>query len=104
MVIDKVFETTNVGVSQSGIISPTIGNFVLDGLEECINNSIRPITTSKTRTKEYYDTKSGIPVVKRFNIQFIRYADDFVITCRSMYIAKTYIKPAIIDFLKERGV
>jgi RNA-directed DNA polymerase len=104
IVIDKVFKTTNAGVPQGGIISLTISNFVLNGLEECINDSIKPIITSKTWVKEYYGIKSGIPVVKRFNMQFIRYADDFVITCGSMYIAKTYIKPAIIDFLKERGV
>jgi len=29
---------------------------------------------------------------------------DFVITCRSIYIAKDYIKPAVVTFLKERGV
>ena len=97
-------ETTNSGVPQGGIISPVISNFVLDGLEKCVERSIAKITKSKSRVKEYYGTKSGKPVVKRFNIQFVRYADDFVITCRSIYIAKDYIKPAVVTFLKERGV
>lgn len=97
-------ETTNSGVPQGGIISPVISNFVLDGLEKCVEGSIAKITKSKSRVKEYYGTKSGKPVVKKFNIQFVRYADDFVITCRSIYIAKDYIKPAAVTFLKEIGV
>jgi RNA-directed DNA polymerase len=48
--------------------------------------------------------KSGTSVVKRFNIQFVRYAYDFLVTCRSIYIAKKFIKPAIIKFLDERGL
>jgi len=65
---------------------------------------VRVVTSLKTQTKEFRGGKTGDTIVKRFNIQFIRYADDFVITCGSMHIAKKYIKPAIINFLKERGV
>jgi len=91
-------------VPQDGIISPIISNFVLDGLEDCVRGSIAKITLSKNLVKEYYGQKPGISVVKRFNIQFVRYADDFLVTCRSMHIAKNFIKPAIIKFLDERGL
>lgn len=103
LINDNLEDTIN-GVPEGGIISPTINNFVLDDLEKCVEESIAKITKSKSRVKKYYGTKSGKPVVKRFNIQFVRYADDFVITCRSMYIAKEFIKPAVVNFLKERGV
>jgi RNA-directed DNA polymerase len=91
-------------VPQDGIISPIISNFVLDGLEDCVRGSIAKITLSKNLVKEYYGQKPGTSVVKRFNIQFVRYADDFLVTCRSMHIAKNFIKPAIIKFLDERGL
>lgn len=100
----KDHKPTETGVPQGGIISPVISNFVLDGLEDCVKNSIQAVTSWKTQTKEFRGGKTGDIIVKRFNIQFTRYADDFVITCRSMYIAKEYIKPAIINFLEERGV
>jgi len=91
-------------VPQDGIISPIISNFVLDGLEDCVRGSIAKITLSKNLVKEYYGQKPGTSVVKRFNIQFVRYGDDFLVTCRSMHIAKNFIKPAIIKFLDERGL
>jgi retron-type reverse transcriptase len=39
------YEPTENGVLQSGIISPIISNFVLDGLEDCTNNSIQAVTS-----------------------------------------------------------
>jgi len=104
VLINQNLEETIAGVSQGGIISPVISNFVLDGLENCVRGSIAEITSSKNLVKEYYGQKSGIKVVKRFNIQFVRYADDFLVTCRSMHIAKNFIKPAIVKFLAERGI
>lgn len=95
---------TVAGVPQGGVISPIISNFTLDGLEGCTIGSIKDITKSKKLVKEYYGQASGVNIVKRFNIQFTRYADDVVITCRSLHIAKNYIKPAIIRFLEERGL
>jgi RNA-directed DNA polymerase len=73
-------------------------------LENCTIGSIKDITKSKKLVKEYYGQASGTNIVKRFNIQFTRYADNFVITCRSLHIAKNYIKPAIVRFLEERGL
>ena len=98
------YEPTENGVLQSGIISPIISNFVLDGLEDCTNNSIQAVTSWKSRTKKFRGSKTEDVIIKRFNVQFIRYADEFVIMCRSLSIGKEYIKPAIINFLKERGI
>jgi len=69
-----------------------------------VRTSISKITKSKQGVKKYYNKASGKPMIQRFNIQFVRYVDDFVITCRSIHIAKNYIKPAIVKFLKERGL
>ena len=105
ILIDKSVVATHSGVPQGGIISPCISNYMLDGLEECVvRTSISKITKSKQGVKKYYNKASGKPMIQRFNIQFVRYIDDFVITCRSMHIAKNYIKPAIVKFLKERGL
>jgi len=100
---NNTFSSSETGVPQGGIISPTIANFVLDGLEGCVYASIERITKSNSRVRDY-SSKLGISNVKRLNTHFVRYADDFVIICRSLHIAKTYIKPAIIKFLEVRGL
>ena len=79
---ENVFEKTEAGTPQGGIISPTIANMVLDGLEEVIQN------TAKSR-----NTK----------LNFIRYADDFIITGKSDYTL-TIVKDIIQLFLRKRGV
>ena len=70
------------GTPQGGIISPLLANMTLDGLEKII--------------------KSSIPRRKRVN--FVRYADDFVVTGKSKTILVQEIKPAIEKFLIERGL
>ena len=55
---------TRKGVPQGGIISPTISNMVLDGLEEAVRRA----------------------VPRRCRINFVRYADDFIITGKSKSI------------------
>ena len=55
----KSYPTTQ-GVPQGGVISPVIGNMVLDGLERCLQGS----RGSKHRGAH--------------NINFVRYADDCV--------------------------
>jgi RNA-directed DNA polymerase len=67
---------------QGGIISPTLMNMVLDGLEEAVHNS----------------------VPRRSRVNFIRYADDFIITGKSRKLLKKQVKPAVEAFLKERGL
>jgi RNA-directed DNA polymerase len=40
----------------------------------------------------------------RQKINVIRYADDFVITGASKEVLETRVKPAVVGFLKERGL
>ena len=73
---------TRKGVPQGGIISPTLANMVLDGLEEVIRKS----------------------VPRRSRVNFIRYADDGIVTGKSKKILEENVLPAIIQFLAERGL
>lgn len=75
---------TVAGVPQGGIISPTISNIVLDGLESVVH---------------------GSPWYRRVhNINYIRWADDFIVTANSREVLETVILPRINAFLAERGV
>ncbi len=81
---------TEMGTPQGGIISPTLANMVLDGLERRLADRIR-------------QRKSNGVVVYNPKINFIRYADDFVVTGDS---AETLdrAKAIVVEFLAERGL
>ncbi|CAK2109213.1 RNA-directed DNA polymerase [Vibrio crassostreae] len=82
--IDKgLFYRTSEGTPQGGIISPTLMLLTLAGLERLVKEVAK---------------KSG----ERVN--FIGYADDFVITGSSKDVLVNEVKPRLIDFLKERGL
>ena len=72
------------GTPQGGIISPTLMNITLDGLETLIRQKFPPWKKSK--------------------VNFIRYADDFVITSPSKELIENVIAPMVDAFLKERGL
>lgn len=78
----EIFNPTEEGTPQGGIASPTLANIALDGLEKII------LEISK----------------KGDQIHFVRYADDFICTARSKEILENKVQPAIINFLKERGL
>ncbi len=85
--LDKnAFNRTEEGTPQGGIISPVLANLVLDKLETELNN-LFPV-----RRKEQ----------KQFN--FVRYADDFVITGRTKELLENEAKPLVKNFLNERGL
>jgi len=73
---------TRKGVPQGGIISPMLANMTLDGLEEAIRRV----------------------VPRRCRVNFIRYADDFIITGKSKRLLEEIVKPAVEAFLAERGL
>ena len=79
---DKKLFPTNSGTPQGGILSPTLANMMLDGLEKVI--------------------KESCP--SRRKVNFIRYADDFIVTAESRELLEKNIIPAINDFLKTRGL
>ncbi|MFZ5451281.1 MAG: group II intron reverse transcriptase/maturase [Thermodesulfobacteriota bacterium] len=71
---------TEAGTPQGGIISPTLSNMTLDGLE-------KELKTFRGR-----------------KVNFIRYADDFIVTGSSKELLEQDVKPVISRFLKERGL
>ena len=88
-VIEKnVFHTTEEGTPQGGIISPTLANITLDGMEALLD---------KYRTRK----ENGKTINRKVNL--VRYADDFIITGESHEVLEE-IKADLILFLKERGL
>jgi RNA-directed DNA polymerase len=83
---------TESGTPQGGIISPVIANMVLDDLEKVI--------LLKACPKHYHDGSMNNP----HKIHFIRYADDFIVTCANCEYLEREIKPMIIEFLAVRGL
>jgi RNA-directed DNA polymerase len=79
----RLFPTLK-GTPQGGIISPIIMNMVLDGLETAINKQF--------------------PRWKNLKVNFVRYADDFIITANDKDVITNQIIPLVKDFLKERGL
>jgi len=73
---------TRKGVPQGGIISPTLANMTLDGLEEAIRRA----------------------VPRRSRVNFIRYADDSITTGKSKQLLEENVLPAVDAFLAERGL
>lgn len=79
---DGVLYPSRKGTPQGGIISPTLANMALDGLERVISES----------------------VPRRSRVNFVRYADDFIVTGKSRRILEERVIPAIEAFLSERGL
>jgi len=76
---------TQIGTPQGGIISPTLANLTLDGLESII--------LKKHGVKRYKN---------RVNI--VRYADDFIITGATREVLENEVRATIEEFLAERGL
>lgn len=91
------------GTPQGGIISPTLGNFTLNGLEKVIKEAIYPLTKSKEQRMQV-KLQDGNRRRIQILVKCIRYADDFIVITRSKNILDKYIKPAINEFLAERGL
>ena len=74
---------TSEGTPQGGIISPVLANLTLDGMEHAIRSRIK---------------------IRRDQVNFIRYADDFVVTARTKETLEQIVKPSVVAFLAERGL
>ena len=74
---------TSEGTPQGGIISPVLANLTLDGMEQAIRSRIKR---------------------RRDQVNFIRYADDFVVTARTKETLEQIVKPAVVAFLAQRGL
>ena len=92
-VYNRHLNPTKAGTPQGGIISPILANMALDGLEMAI-------------ASRWHVTKRGISDKRRCNphkVNFVRYADDVIVTAASEETAKE-IAELINGFLKERGL
>jgi len=76
------FYDTEAGSPQGSIVSPALANMVLDGLEAVVKQA----------------------VTKTDKVNFVRYADDFIVTGISRDVLETKVQPAIVAFLTERGL
>lgn len=65
--------------------------------------SIKPLTTSKEKWL-VVTMKEGNKTRIASGLAYVRYAEDFVVLTRSKYIMTTFVKPAIGEFLKLRGL
>src|ERR1700694_1301839 len=87
--IDKyVLFATEEGTPQGGICSPVLANMTLDGLEK------------KLREKYPKPDRGG----SQEKVNFVRFADDFIVTGKSKEVLESEVKPLIEAFMKERGL
>lgn len=80
---------TAAGTPQGGVISPTLANCTLDGLEQEL----------EARFGSKGNKKAG-----RNKVNLVRYADDFIITGSSAELLETEVKPLVESFLSIRGL
>ncbi len=73
---------TRQGTPQGGVASPVLSNMVLDGLEKAIKASCE----------------------KGNKVNFIRYADDFIVTGKTPELLRDKVMPAIESYLLPRGL
>ena len=85
-----MLQASIAGTPQGGIISPTLANVTLNGLESGL--------------AEHLGAKLGKTKAKKLKINVVRYADDFVITGDSKELLESEVRPWIEVFLAERGL
>ena len=69
---NNVFNETEKGTPQGGLLSPLLANIALTGLEECLNISYKEENYNQNGEKRITYRTNG-------NYRVVRYADDFVI-------------------------
>ena len=77
----RILYPTEAGTPQGGIISPTLSNMTLDGLQAELK---------KFRRQD--------------KVHMVRYADDFIITGNSKELLESKVKPIVEKFLLSRGL
>ena len=86
----KLFPTDE-GAPQGGTISPTLMNMTLDGLERLLQERLP--TRQKVNGRTHFN-----------KLNFVRYADDFIITGESPEFLRDKVLPIVKEFLTERGI
>lgn len=89
-VFDGGLFPTEEGTPQGGIISPTLANMTLDGMQGLLAKAFpRKVVNGKEVNHK---------------VRLVRYADDFIITGDSEEILRDIVKPLLVTFLSERGL
>ena len=88
---NRVLFPTEAGTPQGGIISPTLTNMTLDGLEKLLAKHFP--------RQKWKDGKKWTP-----KVNLVRYADDFIITGDSTELLENEVRPLVERFLEERGL
>lgn len=88
-VFNKLLQPTTEGTPQGGIISPTLANATLDGMEKML--------------KERYKARYVGGKLYHPKVNIVRYADDFIVTADKRETLEE-IKAMLIDFLGKRGL
>lgn len=81
------------GTPQGGTISPWLANMVLNGMESVVNG------VANKRVDKHGNTDTN-----KLKVNFIRYADDFVVTSGDRVFLEEKIIPTIEKFLQIRGL
>ena len=82
------YHHTDEGTPQGGVISPSLANVVLDGLEKRLREAFPKPPTQSQANKVY----------------LVRYADDFIITGDSPQLLEDQVQPLVEEFLQDRGL
>ena len=82
---------TEAGTPQGGIISPTLANLTLDGLEKLLATTL---PQEEVEGRQTVDPK----------VNLVRYADDFIITGATKELLENEVRPLVEQFLRERGL
>ncbi|AXE97320.1 group II intron reverse transcriptase/maturase [Paraburkholderia hospita] len=90
LIYNGQLQATEAGTPQGGIISPTLANVTLNGLE--------------TELMTHLGAKLGKLKAKKLKVNVVRYADDFVITGASREVLESAVKPWVEAFLAVRGL
>ena len=87
---NDIFHKTYTGTPQGGIISPLLANIALHGLDEALG-----VKYKSDKAKKHYSIDSDYTMV--------RFADDFVIICKSKDDAMK-VPELLKDYLTDRGL
>ena len=86
---NKLLKDTDTGTPQGGIVSPLLANIALHGMEETLGVK--------------YWVYKGNHTLARYSVGVVKYADDFVIVCKTKEEASTMYEK-LKPYLEKRGL
>ena len=92
-VYDGELYSSEDGTPQGGVISPILANMALDGIQNMLAENFDTSRKGNISSREH----------KKHKVNFIRYADDFIVTAINEETA-TQAKRCIKEYLAQRGL